>query len=374
MSVITTGRQAINWHVPILAIAILAGLGAHSGGVNAQENQQPSVATVKNTSASQASLKTAAIKGDGDGVRDRMSDRMSDRISEGELTALVKMPLYQMKPREVGRYLAYLHDAEPDLRARVANLARKNIGQPYQIFLLGEYPYEIHDNNPMFSLERSDCVVFAEHTYAMALSSSWEEFFWMLQRIRYANGVVGVTTRNHYTEADWNVQNAWLLSDISAEVAGDRVARYSAVIDRAAFLKKMHRIDAVIPPQTINETYVPKTAVTEVLAKLKAGDFVNVISLKGSPKDSQNDGEFLASHVGLVVIGTDGERRFLHSSEPAVREESFNDFINRAESREARNRASGKSGLVLKGFKFLRLNEHPNVPPMAPQPRPQSAL
>ncbi len=364
MSFHTIGRLAINLHMPILAVAIVAALGAQSVGANAQDNRQASVAVSKNTSANHVPLKIAAMIGVGDGV--------GDRISESELTALVKKPLYQMKPREVGRYLAYLHNAEPDLRARVAHLARKNIGQPYQIFLLGEYPYEIHDTNPMFNLERSDCVVFAEHTYAMALSSSWEEFFWMLQRIRYANGVIGVSTRNHYTEADWNVQNGWLVADISTEVAGDRVARYTAVIDRAAFLQKTHRIKTNISAQVINESYVPIIALADALPKLKSGDFVNVISFKGALKSAEQDGEFLASHVGLVVIGENGERRFLHSSEPAVREESFEEFIKRAEAREARNLANGKVGLVLKGFKFLRLNDYPVVPPMAPQPRPQA--
>jgi hypothetical protein len=81
------------------------------------------------------------------------------------------------------------------LRKRIAAIGRQNIGQQYKLNLLGEFPYQLHDTLPMFSLEQSDCVVFAEHTYAMALSQSWEEFFWMLQRIRYKDGVVGVATR-----------------------------------------------------------------------------------------------------------------------------------------------------------------------------------
>ncbi len=285
-------------------------------------------------------------------------------INQAELTMLFNKPLYKMNPKEVGRYIAYLHEEEPDVRARVSALARKNIGQPYEIFLLGEFPYELYDNQPLFSLERSDCVVFVEHTYAMALSRSWEDFFWVLQRIRYANGVIGVSTRNHYTEADWNVQNAWLVTDISKQLAGGETSTYTSIIDRAAFLKNTHKVDAQVAPQTINESYVPKALATKVLSQLNAGDFVNVIS--------QKDGEYLASHVGLVVIGENGERHFLHSSAPRVREEKFEEFISRAETRESRNKTLGKSGLQLMGFKFLRLNESPIVPPMAPQPRPGS--
>ena len=285
-------------------------------------------------------------------------------INQAELTMLFNKPLYKMKPIEVGRYITYLHEAEPDLRKRISLLARKNIGQPYEIFLLGEFPYELYDYQPLFSLERSDCVVFVEHIYAMALGHSWEDFFWILQRIRYANGVIGIVTRNHYTEADWNVQNAWLVSDISKQLAGNETATYSSIIDRAAFLKNIHKVDAIIEPQTINESYVPKALVTNFLSQLNAGDFVNVIS--------QKNNEYLASHVGLVVIGENGERHFLHSSAPSVREEKFEEFISRAEARESRNKILGKSDIQLMGFKFLRLNENPIVPPMAPQPRPSS--
>jgi hypothetical protein len=93
--------------------------------------------------------------------------------------------IYQMSPQEAGAFIAEVRRSEPDLRKRIATIGRRNIGQPYKLNLLGEFPYELHDTLPMYSLSASDCLVFAEHTYAMALSSSWEEFFWTLQRIRY---------------------------------------------------------------------------------------------------------------------------------------------------------------------------------------------
>jgi hypothetical protein len=283
-------------------------------------------------------------------------------VGPEELAELLAKPLYRMKPVEVGHYIAFLHEIEPDLHARVANLARKNIGQPYELYLLGEFPYETADQQPLFSLEKSDCVVFAEHTYAMALSQSWEEFFWMLQRIRYKDGVIGVTTRNHYTETDWDRQNAWLVRDISAELAGERAGSYTLVVDRQKFFKKRYNLDRNVPIETSAEAYVPKDMVAEIAPSLREGDYVNVISSK--------NGDSWASHVGLVVLGPNGERHFLHSSEPAVREETFESYIHRAEEREARHVREGKPDKVLAGFKFLRLADNPEVPPMAPQPRP----
>ncbi|NHZ64580.1 N-acetylmuramoyl-L-alanine amidase-like domain-containing protein [Massilia genomosp. 1] len=276
-----------------------------------------------------------------------------------DLATLQRKQIYQMTPAEVGRYIAYMHGAEPNLRKRIAAIGRKNIGQPYVLNLLGEYPYELHDKLPMFSLQASDCVVFAEHTYAMALSQSWEEFFWMLQRIRYKDGVIGVATRNHYTEVDWNINNGWLVSDVSALLAGADAAAYEMKIDRAAFLKMRHNTASSIPVQLSLENYVAKDKVASVVGQLQDGDLVNVISTRG--------GKLWASHVGLIVVDANGQRNFLNSAEPQVREESFDAFFARTSAREERN---GKNGMKLAGFKFLRLNDHIVVPPAAPQPRP----
>jgi hypothetical protein len=281
------------------------------------------------------------------------------------LEVLLQKQIYQMTPVEAGRYIAHIHQAEPDLRKRIAAIGRKNIGQPYSLNLLGEFPFEVHDKLPLFSLEESDCVVFAEHTYAMALSQSWEEFFWMLQRIRYRDGVIGVATRNHYTEVDWNIANRWLVTDISAELAGPAGPRYALTVDRAKFLKTRHGTERSIPVQHSVEAFVAKENVGAVAAQLQEGDLVNVISTR--------NGGYWASHVGLVVLGPNGERNFLHSSEPQVREESFDAFIARAAARAAHNARASRPGQTLAGFKFLRLNNPIVVPPMAPQPRPGTA-
>lgn len=280
--------------------------------------------------------------------------------------ALQEKQVYQMTPQEVHRYIGDIHRAEPDLRKRIAAIGRRNIGQPYKLHLLGEFPYELHDSLPMFSLENSDCVVFAEHTYAMALSKSWEEFFWMLQRIRYKDGVIGVASRNHYTEVDWNLNNNWLVSDISHALAGPSGPSYDLTVDRATFLKTRHQTERSIPVQNSREYFVPAERAAELAGQLQDGDLVNVVSTRA--------GSYWVSHVGLVVTGPNGERRFLHSAEPMVREESFDAFVARTREREERNAREGKNGQKLAGFKLLRLNDNIVVPPAAPQPRPGLAL
>lgn len=270
--------------------------------------------------------------------------------------------LFQMTPQEVDKYLAYLYVSVPDLRQRITIIARKNIGQAYKLNLLGEFPFELHDNLPMYSLTHSDCLVFVEHTYAMALSKSWDEFFWTLQRIRYKDGQIGVVTRNHYTEVDWNVNNAWLLKDISGSFAADKIASYDIIVDRAKFLREQHHAMTNIPVQTSRENYVKAGQVNAVLNQLQAGDFVNVVSDK--------EGYQSITHVGLVVIDADGKRNFLNSSDPQVKEESFDAFIARTNERTKNSKLAHPRKLI--GFKFLRLRDDIVIPPSVSLPRPNA--
>ncbi|AVR99253.1 DUF1460 domain-containing protein [Pseudoduganella armeniaca] len=274
-------------------------------------------------------------------------------------------PVYRMTPQQVDSYLARLQATEPDLRKRIAAIGRRTIGQPYRLNLLGEFPYQVHDELPMFSLQYSDCVVFAEQTYAMALSGAWDEFFWMLQRIRYRDGIIGVATRNHYTEQDWNVNNRWLVTDVSAQLAGQDAATYELTVDRATFLRTRHHTETALPLTHSLETYVPAAIAPRVLGRLTDGDLVNVVSTR--------DGKYWVSHVGLVVTGADGTRHFLNSAEPQVREETFDAFVARAARRADEQARTGKPVTRLAGFKFLRLNDDIVVPPALPQPRPVRA-
>lgn len=289
------------------------------------------------------------------------ASKSSDR-SVAEVAVTQEKPLFQMSPTEVDAYLRQLESSPMTVPQRVVHLGRKNLGQPYELYLLGEFPFENHDPQPLFCLEKSDCVVFAEHTYAMALSSSWEEFFSTLQRIRYRDGEIGVVTRNHFTEADWNLNNRWLVTDISADLAGAETKSYTQKVDRARFLKKRYKLERDIPVENVSVTYVPTEKVAEILPQLQDGDFVNVIV-------GPSEQSCWATHVGLVATTPEGERHFLHSTDPAVREEPFAAYIERAVDRAAKKRAAGNESVTeLRGFKFLRLNPDVAVPPTSQDP------
>jgi hypothetical protein len=290
-------------------------------------------------------------------------------IDPDQLTLLIGKPLYEFSEAEVDLYLRYLSAFEPRLPERIRHLARKNIGQPYEIYLLGEMPFEHHDPQPLYCLTKSDCLVFTEHTYAMALSDNWSGFMRMLQRIRYADGHIGVATRNHYTEADWNPNNRWLVRDITADVARQRGVKFAQKVDRAKFLRNRYQIETDIPVEERVDVYLPFEAIDQAKPRLRDGDFVNIVrgippkpgaeKPNGEPGKMQDifGGSAWVGHTGLIVLGDDGEVHLIHSARPAVREEAIDDYIAASTANLAERDAAGKARLL--GFKFLRLQHTP---------------
>ena len=259
-------------------------------------------------------------------------------------------PLFRRTVAQIGDDISELHARQPVLQQRILELARRNVGQPYDLYLLGEAPFEKIDAQPVYDLRQSDCVVFVEHTLAMALSDRFGEFMRMLQRIRYRNGEIGVLTRNHFTEADWNVNNGWLLKDITEEVAGDAAAQYASKVDRAAFFKKRYKLPTTMPAQTIKVSYVPFEALALAKPKLRTGDVIEFV--KGN---SANSG--WVHHLGLIAVQPDGAVHVIHSTPPRVREEPIEAYVARATKDLAKLDAEKKARH--RGFKFLRPVEDP---------------
>jgi len=234
----------------------------------------------------------------------------------GELNA---RPLYRFTESELDAYLKYLSAAEPDLPRRVVHLARRNIGQPYKLGLLGEGGREPYDPDPLYCLSAGDCVTFVEHTYAMALARDWSSFHETLQRIRYKDGRIGFATRNHFTEVDWNPNNAWLFDDITRTLPG--VAPMQVRVDRAAFFRQ-RGLNLDVPPEDYRSYHIPRNRLAEVLPLLRDADVVEVVR-------GDDESQFI-SHMGLFVRDPAGVAMLLHSAEPAVREEPLLEYVARS--------------------------------------------
>jgi len=293
-----------------------------------------------------------------------------------QVAELIAKPLYEFDESEVDVFLRYLCAFQPDLSKRIKHLARKNIGQPYEIYLLGELPFEHYDPQPLYNLERSDCLVYAEHTYAMALTDSWPGFMQMLQRIRYKDGQIGVATRNHYTESDWNPNNDWLVRDITQEVARNKAVHFTQKVDRAKFLLKRYGLKTDIPIEEVQLVFIRFEDIDQAKPRLRDGDFVNIVrgrpgrlnqpTQAGKPahpsaaKETMRGifgGSAWVGHAGLIVLGDDGEVHLIHSTSPQVREEPIDDYIARSTENNDQSDSAGKARLL--GFKFLRLRNDP---------------
>lgn len=259
-------------------------------------------------------------------------------------------PLFKQSVAQIGDDLAELHDRQPIFQERVFELARRNVGQPYDLYLLGEAPFEKVDAQPIYNLRKSDCVVFVEHTLAMAMSDRFGEFLRALQRIRYHDGVIGVQTRNHFTEADWNVNNAWLLKDITEDVVGDKAVHFVAKTDRAAFFKKRYKLATTMPVEKVKVSYAPYSELTAIKSKLKTGDVIEFV--KGTSPES-----VWVHHLGLIAVMPDGAVHVIHSTTPRVREETIEAYVSRATKNIIKLDAEKKPRH--RGFKFLRPVDDP---------------
>ena len=242
-------------------------------------------------------------------------------ISYNELQELKQRKLYTFSEKEVDIYLKYLSKYEPDINSRVKHLGLKNIGQPYELYLLGEFPFSIYDTQPLYCLEKSDCVVFVEHTYAMALAHDWNSFFKILQRIRYKNGNISLVNRNHYANMDWNPNNSWLVTDITDSLGGLSIDTNKTIYNKKHFFTQWN-LNTNIPVDSIVWSYIPAEKIDSIKSLLQTGDLVQIV--RGTEKEN---GKWVG-HFGLIILDKNGNVNLLHSTPPKVKIQSLMSYVN----------------------------------------------
>ncbi|HKQ47439.1 MAG TPA: N-acetylmuramoyl-L-alanine amidase-like domain-containing protein [Phycisphaerae bacterium] len=246
--------------------------------------------------------------------------------------------IHELDEKRLDAYLCRLAREEPDYRKRVALVARTTIGQPYRLGPLGEYPFELYDPDPLYCLTAGDCVTFVEQTIAMALAHDWPSFFQTLQRLRYKDGRIGMLSRNHFTETDWNLNNAWLLEDVTKKLPG--AAAYRVRVDRAAFFKQFGLAYSA-DPIDFEDAHVPRRYFPEVLPLLQDADVVEFVRA--------DKGQLYVGHLGFVFHNASAAPTLLHATKPAVREEPLAEYLARHDN--------------VAGIKVLRLRSEKSVTP-----------
>lgn len=204
-------------------------------------------------------------------------------------------PLAAMSPDEVNAFLATLQGKS--LTERIEAVSARALGTPYFLGPLGEGPGAPFDSKPLIDLTRVDCVTFCEQTLALALSPDYASAQNTLQRIRYKNGEIAMETRNHYFMADWVPNNAWLVTDITAQLPGHQWLERT-ISHRQLFASNRYTgIQVREPDRPLKKAYIPESALNGIEKHLRSGDIAVLI---------QNAPGIFAAHTGIMIQKSDG--------------------------------------------------------------------
>lgn len=191
------------------------------------------------------------------------------------------------------------------------------LGTPYVAHTLEGEPEML-----TVDIDEFDCVTFVENMLAMALTleegrTSWRDFIFNLQRIRYRDGEIdGYPSRMHYV-CDWAVDNIYRGTIIDATNSFDR---YNELLRTVDFM-------------SANADKYPALADSANLAKIKNIEsgyrsykfpYIKTIDLgRKEIKSNFKNGDILAfvstlknldvAHMGLVKM-VDGEPYVMHAS------------------------------------------------------------
>jgi hypothetical protein len=267
---------------------------------------------------------------------------------QGRYADLDGRPLQTFTNVDLADYLALRHKdlaakgEAPDAAGEVACCANKALGQAFRL------------GASRFDYAESDCVVAVERALAMALSTDWDSYYKLCERLRYKEGRVDFLERNFMTLTQWVPNNAWLLCDITSELGPVNTFQHVAAPKRfytrlsfgeredsdkgrAKAAAKAAKVATVPDRVTTTETYIERGNVPDVLDKLQTGDVALVMRVF---KSSTGEPLLDCDHMGVIVRRDDGIVNFTHAAPPCVRQQPLTEFLDRFPS--------------VRGLKFLR--------------------
>lgn len=105
---------------------------------------------------------------------------------------------------------------------KVAYINQLFFNKPYTFNALGEGSKGEFDNNPLYRTDAFDCETYVDTVIALALASDLKSFQDMIRNVRYKDGNVKFTDRNHFTCLDWNQNNQkqHITKDITNSITG----------------------------------------------------------------------------------------------------------------------------------------------------------
>ena len=147
------------------------------------------------------------------------------------------------------------------------------------------------DKDPLIRTDAFDCTTFVETVMAGGDVSN-------LNQIRYKDGEIDFMNRNHFIETDWLKNNSNRVENVSAQYG--KTATRRLTIDKAKWLKKVHKIDAEIAPEFVTLEYVPYKNLS--LPNNTETMLVLFISANSNSVDTIGT-ELAVTHMGLLLPG-----------------------------------------------------------------------
>lgn len=93
------------------------------------------------------------------------------------------------------------------LQRRIEIQSAALLNTPYMEGALGEGINGIYDQNPLYRFDYFDCETYVDTVMALAVAKNLLDFRNKINQIRYKNGNVSFTQRNHFPSADWIPNN-----------------------------------------------------------------------------------------------------------------------------------------------------------------------
>ena len=261
---------------------------------------------------------------------------------------------YGMSEDQIAVALRKIHNDNPSLQARIEAVSAAFLGIPFKWGPLGEGDNAQFDGDPLYSFKQLDCTTSVEEIMALSLTGDLDQALHVtLQKIRYKDGRIGFTARNHFAEADWVPNNiaAGFLKDITRDIAGsltldahklttkrewyagkklDNIKGFpgASQADRERRLQELRALADQFTDSVSTLPYVPLDVLPQLLASIPSGTIANLV------RADRPDKEVLVSHQVFLIDknGTKYVREAAYGAEfidvPAL--EYFHKFENSA--------------------------------------------
>jgi len=214
---------------------------------------------------------------------------------------------------EEGKILWQKGNAIKNINERINFFSSELKNKPYFLGPTGEGGSIYPSYKQRVNFREMDCLTYMEHALALAYSKNYDDFFNILQAIRYKNGIIDYNTRNHFLIADWTANNKF---NFVTEYAGFET--FEKEIDKKKFFK-----NSGITNPKISIPFLPKEKAIAYADTAKfAGDTIFGVAILSDLPGLD------AAHTGFVVNGEKG-LMFRHASQlkGKVIEQPLSEFL-----------------------------------------------